>query len=293
MNTRTQEVAQFNSEQLVASVVIVHEASRNRETLSDLPKHLVTALGAAAVSMVMISLDEKRAETGRVNFNSTTFSISGSDEEDWTMPLVAESTAGPALTDVIQFTPGSEVHAVFAVDAGTLVAFRVQTPAALYTITDGGQAMLSSILEQVAANIRRHAHRATSKVREKPLLRTLTRAEWRVLNALDSDMPEKQIATELNTTGNTLHSHIKSIYRRLGVQSRLSAIALLRRAERDVLCEEMQAARNSNPANGAGNANWDGHSLPSPSTITITPSAESLHRSVSFIPFTGGDLRVG
>ncbi len=293
MNTNNHEMAQFKSEQLVTSIVMVHEASRSRETLSDLPKHLATAVGAAAVAMVMISLDEKHAETGRANFTSTTFSISGTDEEDWTAPLVAEATAGPALTNVIQFTANSEVHALFPIDAGTLVAIRIQTPAALYTVTEGGQAMLSAILQQVAANFRRHAHRATSKVREKALLRTLTRAEWRVMIALDSDMPEKQIATELNTTGNTLHSHIKSIYRRLGVQSRLSAIALLRRAEREVLFEEMQAARSSDVSNGGGTAGWDNGGVPSPSTITITPSNELLHRSVSFIPFSNGDLRVG
>jgi DNA-binding CsgD family transcriptional regulator len=130
-------------------------------------------------------------------------------------------------------------------------------------------------------------------VREKALLRTLTKAEWRVFMALDSDMPEKQIATDLQTTGNTLHSHIKSIYRRLGVQSRLSAIAILRRAEREVLFEELHTSRTPEDGANGGNGGWDARAAASPSCITIVPPPENVHRSVSFAPYAGSDLRVG
>jgi DNA-binding CsgD family transcriptional regulator len=291
MNTRSHEVAQFKPEQLITSIIMAHEASRGRDTLSELPRHLAVALGAAAVAVTVISLNERHAEAGRVNFTSDTFSITAPDEDDWAAPLLAEAAAGQYLADVLRFAPNSEVHALFPICAASLVAFRIQAPDSVFTLTEGGRSMLASLLQQVAANLRRQSHRPTSKVREKPLLRSLTKAEWRVLIALDSDMPEKQIAQELNTTSNTLHSHIKSIYRRLGVQSRLSAITLLRRAEREVLFEELQASRTANSTNNSGNGVPD--PVPSAAMITITPSTESLYRTASFIPFVSADLRAG
>jgi DNA-binding CsgD family transcriptional regulator len=52
----------------------------------------------------------------------------------------------------------------------------------------------------------------------------LTEAEWPVLRALTSDASEKQIAANLNMRPHTLHSRIKSIYRKLDVQGRLPLI---------------------------------------------------------------------
>ena len=49
-----------------------------------------------------------------------------------------------------------------------------------------------------------------------------------VLRGLNSDAGEKQLADELGLSPHTLHSHIKSIYRKVGVQGRLP---LLLRAE--------------------------------------------------------------
>jgi len=45
---------------------------------------------------------------------------------------------------------------------------------------------------------------------------------------LNYDGSEKQLANQLGISPHTLHSHIKSIYRKIGVQGRL---ALLRRAD--------------------------------------------------------------
>ena len=56
----------------------------------------------------------------------------------------------------------------------------------------------------------------------------LTDREWMVLRGLNSDAGEKQLADQLGLSPHTLHSHIKSIYRKVGVQGRLP---LLLRAE--------------------------------------------------------------
>ena len=54
--------------------------------------------------------------------------------------------------------------------------------------------------------------------------------EWRILRHLNTDLSEKELASALITSPHTLHSHIKSIYKKLGVRNRLSAIHLLRQA---------------------------------------------------------------
>jgi DNA-binding CsgD family transcriptional regulator len=62
----------------------------------------------------------------------------------------------------------------------------------------------------------------------------LTEREWVVLRGLNSDHGEKQLADQLNLSPHTLHSHIKSIYRKVGVQGRLPLLLRLNEALRDL-----------------------------------------------------------
>jgi LuxR family transcriptional regulator, maltose regulon positive regulatory protein len=52
----------------------------------------------------------------------------------------------------------------------------------------------------------------------------LTRRERRVLQLLTSDLSERDIGRELYVSHNTIHSHVRSIYRKLGVSSRAHAL---------------------------------------------------------------------
>jgi len=52
----------------------------------------------------------------------------------------------------------------------------------------------------------------------------LTRREHRVLQLLTSDLSERDIGHELYVSHNTVHSHVRSIYRKLGVSSRAHAL---------------------------------------------------------------------
>ncbi len=53
---------------------------------------------------------------------------------------------------------------------------------------------------------------------------TLTERELRVLRLLVSDLSERDIGRELYVSHNTVHSHVRSIYRKLGVSSRAHAL---------------------------------------------------------------------
>jgi len=52
----------------------------------------------------------------------------------------------------------------------------------------------------------------------------LTRRERRVLQLLTSDLSERAIGQQLYVSHNTIHSHVRSIYRKLGVSSRAHAL---------------------------------------------------------------------
>jgi LuxR family transcriptional regulator, maltose regulon positive regulatory protein len=52
----------------------------------------------------------------------------------------------------------------------------------------------------------------------------LTGRERRVLQLLTSDLSERDIGHELYVSHNTVHSHVRSIYRKLGVSSRSGAL---------------------------------------------------------------------
>ena len=58
----------------------------------------------------------------------------------------------------------------------------------------------------------------------RPEDETLTERELRVLRLLASDLSERDIGRELYVSHNTVHSHVRSIYRKLGVSSRARAL---------------------------------------------------------------------
>lgn len=60
----------------------------------------------------------------------------------------------------------------------------------------------------------------------------LTEREWVVLCELNSEDGEKQLADRLHLSPHTLHSHIKAIYRKVGVQGRLPLLQKFHQALR-------------------------------------------------------------
>jgi DNA-binding NarL/FixJ family response regulator len=71
----------------------------------------------------------------------------------------------------------------------------------------------------------------------------LTDREWMVLRGLNSEAGEKQLADQLGLSPHTLHSHIKSIYRKVGVQGRLPLLLHAQQALRALRVKQV----NGNP----------------------------------------------
>jgi DNA-binding CsgD family transcriptional regulator len=77
----------------------------------------------------------------------------------------------------------------------------------------------------------------------------LTDREWNVLRGLESEVGEKQLADRLGLSPHTLHSHIKSIYRKVGVQGRLPLLMRAEASLRDLRAERLNARTYPKAAN--------------------------------------------
>ena len=71
--------------------------------------------------------------------------------------------------------------------------------------------------------------RAARHAQELPATGPLSERELTVLRLLSGGMSEREIAAELVIAFNTVHSHVKSVYRKLGASSRGEAVARARR----------------------------------------------------------------
>ena len=68
-----------------------------------------------------------------------------------------------------------------------------------------------------------------TELREVPTQRTaLTRRERVILSNLDEDVTLEQIAARLFVTRNTVKSQVRSVYKKLGVNTRAEAVACAR-----------------------------------------------------------------
>lgn len=80
----------------------------------------------------------------------------------------------------------------------------------------------SIYLENLARAIRKQSIVAASN--SSSLSKPLTKRELTILRRLDSGLPITQIADSLSITKNTIKTHLKSIYRKLSVDSRVEAV---------------------------------------------------------------------
>jgi LuxR family maltose regulon positive regulatory protein len=72
------------------------------------------------------------------------------------------------------------------------------------------------------------AARRTAELGAVAMPAELSDRELKVLRLLSGGGSEREIAQELFVSFNTVHTHVKSIYRKLGVSSRADALAQAR-----------------------------------------------------------------
>ena len=142
----------------------------------------------------------------------------------WVTPPPPESAHGLPFLEVWLFTDFATVRAATGDEAGARRAlYRVQTN--LSRFADPG--LLEDRLREAGVPfgivpLTRHDHGGGA------LPGSLSEREQTVLELLDSELSVREIADHLFLSQNTVKAHVRSIYRKLGVSSRLSAVRMLR-----------------------------------------------------------------
>ena len=86
-------------------------------------------------------------------------------------------------------------------------------------------------IRRLLAQARGRAHTDTRGRPGRTGVEELSEGESRVLRLLASDLTQREIGTELYVSLNTIKSHTRSIFRKLGASSREQAVARARELE--------------------------------------------------------------
>jgi two-component system, NarL family, response regulator LiaR len=134
--------------------------------------------------------------------------------------------AEPAARVVIVTANPDDEEALKAIRSGaTGYLSKDLDPGALPRILRGvayGEAAISRRLAMMLADYYRRGSRGGAGLR--PVRSTLTDREWEVLDLLASGARTEEIAQTLVLSTETVRSHLKNLYRKLGVRSRAEAI---------------------------------------------------------------------
>jgi LuxR family maltose regulon positive regulatory protein len=106
-------------------------------------------------------------------------------------------------------------------------------------VPDAGEDAAAHWVEQARTVLRRcpdlgpvlHAWQATERqpgARPEGVVDPLTEREQAILRLLPGPMSQRELATSLFVTSNTLKTHLRAIYRKLGAESRGEAVARAR-----------------------------------------------------------------
>ena len=151
----------------------------------------------------------------------------GTDGLQATRTLAAEH---PGIKVIILSAADGDEIGILSVRAGA-VGFICKniSPSAFPRVVEAaarGEAIISRTLTmRLIEDIRRHREDAAGL---RPVRSPLSQREWEVLDFLCEDCATDQIADQMVVSVETVRTHIKSIFRKLGVSSREEAVAVTR-----------------------------------------------------------------
>jgi LuxR family maltose regulon positive regulatory protein len=101
-----------------------------------------------------------------------------------------------------------------------------RAPAALGSAIEGiGELADSGRVSALAAEVERELEQARSRADRGEVLERPNEAELGVLRLMASDLSAREIGAKLFVSANTVRSHARAIYHKLGVNSRAEAVA--------------------------------------------------------------------
>lgn len=144
--------------------------------------------------------------------------------------LIASEAPDVAILVLMRTTSIERQYRVLMAGAAGVLAQGSTKPGALRdavrALAAGGAAATPGLTAEL---VRRYRLATTVGRRLRPVHGPLSVREWEVLDELASGAPTAQVAARLGIASNTVHSHLRSVFRKLGVNSRSKAIAAAER----------------------------------------------------------------
>jgi ATP/maltotriose-dependent transcriptional regulator MalT len=98
----------------------------------------------------------------------------------------------------------------------------IQSPKCLEFLLKFAASHPTVYMEQISQEVRTRMARSNS--RDGKIENPLTKREIEILNRLSTGLPISQIATNLHISHNTIKTHLKNVYKKLGAESREEAV---------------------------------------------------------------------
>jgi len=136
-------------------------------------------------------------------------------------------------TDIIVLTTYEESEKIFqALCSGACSYISKKTPLkvimdSIFTVYRGGSYMSPSIARKIV----QHFSPLQKEKQEEPISSMLTNRQMQIASALSEGLSYKMIAAEYDISLDTVRSHIKKMYRKLQVHSKIELINLYREGE--------------------------------------------------------------
>lgn len=139
---------------------------------------------------------------------------------DWGLP----SLGGARLIEVLREQDAPPRVVVYGEDTRDLPRKAMAAGAAGFAPRSGTPAALLDICADVAAGKMVFPFVDVRELQQDPI-RSLSRKERAILEALSTGLTNRQLAQELGITTNTVKFHLSNLYDKLGVKNRAQAIA--------------------------------------------------------------------
>ena len=235
-----------NTEKLMDIVISLADFTVSSDLVRQIPSYLARMLNLEPLTLAVVrNADNKNGprvvlsassnastdESSLVYYVLELHSKAAPVQEPRLTGLQATTSSSITLGGIDGY-PHATLYARMADDAHRVYLIIHQTDTA--AITTPPQTVLTHITNQLGKLLGcLLAWQANPEILKAPFDQ-LTDREWIVLRGLHSEDGEKQLADRLRLSPHTLHSHIKSIYRKVGVQGRLPLLLRLNRAVREL-----------------------------------------------------------
>jgi DNA-binding CsgD family transcriptional regulator len=260
----TSSFAKQRAETLMTIAVTLGELTQSIELCPQIPEYLTQSLGLEPLTLSVIhepaggeaslflfgASSSVAAEIADGSLRQTLMEI----HQETRSPTVGESptmrSAFELEQEKLQDFPRSTIFAQ-RIDAEyrlLLVVHQRATSEALSSATLEQLEMVAQLLAKLMGCLVTWAGPTSRPAVFGSNFERITPREWAVLRAMESDLGEKQLADLLQLSPHTLHSHVKSLYRRFGVQGRLSVIKRLEQTRRAWRLAKINERTNSTPA---------------------------------------------